>query len=539
MNDEGAGGGPVYRDPSQLVRQLRRAMREQPLNADRSPAEIEPSSASKRQQPDPEAALEPEEIHEDRHLFDTPGAGVPIVPPSQVEPTTPVESLTSAGSVSPDLADPLVEPPYRPIPADPPRERPSAAKAELELQPEEPIAAAPGSPRRRPGARPIATVAALVLLVAAVPVLGWYGLQLVFSARGGRAVSTVNDPHAPGYLALITPTPTELMIQVDDQNQAVSLTLLSLTMQDKGGGTVVFIPMDTAVPVPGYGIDRLRTAYAVGGATALASAASQVLHMGFTQVVTVDPAKLTSLVTPLAPITINNPDAFSSGGNTFAAGQIELGAAQVPAYLTGRRSGESDLERLNRQSQFWTGWLSAVGASSSPDVVPGESSTGLGHFVRTLAAGPVTYETLPVSIDTDPLPDGLQLFHSDDGNARKLLTLAVPYPVGSGDQRATVRLLNGANGNSVPVGIVQAIVLGGGQISEMGNSRRFGAATTEIHYTDPSQKAAADRLNFALGRKAKVVLDDTGEDTVALTIVLGSDLVDDPPAALLPGAASG
>lgn len=521
MSDDHAGGGPAPRDSSHLVRQLRRAMRAPPLAARGRPGDDDDASRADEHRGGADV------IDGDTTSALGPGAGVPEVATARADAPDPVAGEETDQVGAPELAEGT--------PIDQVGAHELVEGTPIEVEEQEAPARDLTTRRERRGARAIWPVAALVFLVAAVPLLGWYGLHLVFSARGGRAVNTGNDPHALGYLALVTPTPTALLIQVDHQNQPVSLTLLSLTMQGNGGGAVLFIPLDTAVPVPSYGVDRLRTAYVRGGATVLASAVSQVLHIGFSQVITVDPAKLQALVAPVAPLAFDNPDTVTGDGKSFAAGQIQLSADQVPGYLTATRPGENDLERLNRHRQFWNAWLSAVGRSSSADVVPGEASTGLGHFVRTLASGTVNYEALPEQTTTESLNDGSQLFHADEASVAKLIALTVPFPVGDAGQRATVRVLNGANGDAVPPSILQTIVIGGGQITELGNARSFGLATTEIHYADPAQKAAADRLQFALGGKAKEVLDDAGEDTVQVTIVLGADLVDHPPAGLLPG----
>ena len=93
------------------------------------------------------------------------------------------------------------------------------------------------------------------------------------------------------------------------------------------------------------------------------------------------------------------------------------------------------------QPELWQAWLAAVKGSSDPNVIPGETSSGLGRYVRGLARGEVRFATLPAS----PQDGGdEEVFVPDSAGIADLMTTMVPLPTSAnpGD-RVRVRLLSG------------------------------------------------------------------------------------------------
>ena len=142
--------------------------------------------------------------------------------------------------------------------------------------------------------------------------------------------------------------------------------------------------------------------------------------------------QLAAFVAPAAPLTINNPDrlvevdASGKAKVAFAAGPLTLPAADVPRYLSLHNPQESDLNRLARHQLVWQAWLAAVKASSNPNVVPGETTSGLGRYVRGLAKGNVQFSTLPATAQSDS--SGAETFVPDANRVAALMTSFVPLP---------------------------------------------------------------------------------------------------------------
>lgn len=376
--------------------------------------------------------------------------------------------------------------------------------------------------------RKTAFIASMVVLVVSIPLLGWIGYGRVFNTTSGRKVDPTLDPSEANYEATVEPTPTELLVQLDDDGKPVSVTLLVLGSEDKGGA-VLFIPLGTMVEVPSFGLDRLGAAFELGGLPSLQQAAANVLGLSFDEMITVDADRLAELTEPVAPLVVDNPDAVESVSESgrvdvvFPAGPIELSADEVATYLATSSAGESDLARLVRQQFLWQSWLEAVSASGDPGAVPGELSTGLGRFIHGLAAGRVEYDTLPVEPVTGVSGD--EVFQPDREAIEELVPVIVPFPTSAnpGD-RVRVRILNGTGTPGLAQSVTELLVPAGAEITVVGNADRFNYDKTQVVFYSRGEQDAADRMREALG-VGEVVFSRVQNDAIDLTIVVGHDFI--------------
>jgi hypothetical protein len=244
--------------------------------------------------------------------------------------------------------------------------------------------------------------------------------------------------------------------------------------------------------------------------------------VGIDGVVEVDDRGWSQLVAPVAPLSIVNPDPIEVDGVEIPSGPIELTADQVGPYLAAGRDGESAFNALVRHELVWDAWLTAVADSGRDDVVPGESTSGIGLFARSLADGPVTYSIVP----TTPDEDEPGLLHVDDNALVAIVLAAVPSPDPAlPGSRATVRLLNGVSADAIPAGIIQTVVQIGGSVSVIGNGPSFDRDETTIVYADPANRGYAELLRAAL-KGGTVRHDAEAQDSVSLTVILGRDVIE-------------
>ncbi len=365
----------------------------------------------------------------------------------------------------------------------------------------------------------------LIVLVGAVPLLGWVGLTLIRNSKAGTLVTRVSDPRAPGYEAIVDPTPTALILQKDAKGNLAALTLLALGSA-AGGGSAMFVPVNTAVAKPARPGECYGSVYRAGGQSALVSEVGTTLNTGFSDVIAMDDGRWAALVANTAPIQLDNPDALTSGTARFPAGRISLKAVEVGPYLTALNTGESELNRLNRNQLFWQAWLKKIAASTASNAVPGETRSGIGFYVQTLSRGPVRLEPMPVKEGASKALGGGTLFEPIVDVLSKDVAAMVPYPTAPAPgTRISVRLLNGADGGVIPQSVVQLVVRSGAAIALVGNDHRFGRAETVIQYRDPAGRNQAKLMQHALGGGARVVRNMQASDDVDLTIVLGRDLL--------------
>jgi hypothetical protein len=405
-------------------------------------------------------------------------------------------------------------------------------------------APAPAVVRRRPSmVRRVAFAVTLIVLVAAIPALGYAGMQVIRDSTAGDLTVSDLRPTDPGYEAQVDPTPTAVLYQLDENGVPSAATVMALSGAD-GGGVVIFVPLDTQVLEPAFGVGRLRGVYGRpdgtdAGARRLSTQIGQLMNVGIEEPIEVTNAGLAQLAAPVAPIVIDNPDNLDLGyGLTLPAGPTELSGPVLGRYLEVQQPGESDLNRLNRHQLVWSTWLEQIAAAGVDEAVPGESATGIGRFLRALASGPVSFHTLPV----EPQDDGT--FVVDEVATNLLVTSSIPAPTGAvPGQRFTVRLLNGVAAEAIPSSVVRVVVGEGGAVTLVGNGPSFDRDETEVVYGDPDDASKARSLADALGATGGVRLDREAPDTVDLTVILGRDVLGGEgggaPGSTLPDATSG
>jgi hypothetical protein len=378
---------------------------------------------------------------------------------------------------------------------------------------------------RRPPARSLwwrlGYPVALVLLVLAIPALVFVGLRVILDSTDGQLVRRVTDPTAPGYEAVLEPTPTELVVAVDPNGKLDSATVLALTSDGVGG--VMTVPAGAVVPVGDGGLS-LRYMYDNFGLETFTSGLGDLLDLTFGETQVVKSTEWAALTGPAAPVTVNSPDPVvgPNGAVVFPKGSVELQASEVWPYISGRGARESDLARMVRLQAFWKGWLAKIGsAGTSALTIP--TDTGFGHFLTGLSTEQVQYETLPVTVTT-PDGQGNEQFRGDPATVAKAVASIIPFPEGAPGARPRLRVLDGTG--KLDNGVAAAIVLAGAgaQIDVVGNARSFGQATTQFVYYDDAYAAQAQKLRDALG-VGEIVRSEQTNSATDMTVVLGEDYV--------------
>jgi hypothetical protein len=373
---------------------------------------------------------------------------------------------------------------------------------------------------------------ALAGVVLAAGLLVWVGRGAILSNTAGTLIRTVEDPAEPGYEALVDPTPTFATVVVDDQGQLSAVAVLALAGERTG--TVVLLPPFMTVNDAEQQPRVLEEIFSDEGLDGTVAAAAGAINASIGDARLVDASQWASLLDPVGPVQVVNAETVTirrsavvgeedaSGDIVFASGTVTLAPTQVGAYLSARQAGESDLNRMVRHQRFWGSWLEAVSARlDDPDVVPGETTTGIGRFVRALAASEVELATVPVL----PLPTttGVSLWIAAPEQTASLVARLIPFPVGPAPgARVRVRILDGTGqlDNGVPA--VEPLVGGGAEVATIGNAASFNYTTTQFIVAAATDPARADALRDAIG-VGEVVTSADRADAVDVTVILGTD----------------
>jgi hypothetical protein len=308
---------------------------------------------------------------------------------------------------------------------------------------------------------------------------------------------------------------------VDDTGKLAGITVLSQT-GDRAGG-VLNVPLTTVPELTKVPLDKT---FADAGQAGIVAAVQGLLGVGMEQVQVTDPTQWASLLAPVGPLAVTNPEAVDVPGvGSFPKGPITLEPGQVGAFLGAPSPSGDDQNRLRRNDAFWQALFTRL--AGQPVQLPGEADQGLTKFLPGLAKTQVAVETLPVTPVPTPDRRGV-LFVPDAAATQALVGRLIPFPIeATPGGRVKTRILDGTGQLDHGVGAAPALVRAGGQITGIGNAANFNYPTTQVIYYDDARREAADALRAALGVGELVKSADPTHD-VDVTVILGRDYASRP-----------
>lgn len=425
-------------------------------------------------------------------------------------------------------------------------------------------------PRAEPGrfGRPVRRLAfagSMLVLVAAIPLLAFAGLQAARDSRGGEFVTLDVGPDEPGFQALVTPTPVLLVEELASDGDPIGYALVSITNGSNGGGAVVLLPTLLRVEVDGVGVTTLADLRARSGQDAVVAAVEDLFDLRIPNVESVGPAEWTTLVGPAAPIELDNTDDLvvtdedGASETIFAAEDISLAADEVGVYLELGVEGETELAGLVRKQLFWRAWIERVTALGGADAVgrpagdpaapadpegeasgagaaEADASLSLGDAVGLLAGGVARVSVMPVDgvqpLDSVDASD--EEYEPQDEHVAALIADVVPFPSGAtADDRVRVRLLDGSGSADRALAASLDLVPAGAEITIFGNAESFDFASSEVWYHRAELEERAAELAGAIVAE-EVVFVEMSDTLVDVTVVIGADYETPPSADLAP-----
>ena len=390
------------------------------------------------------------------------------------------------------------------------------------------------SRRRRPAPRshpfwrfvfPILVVAAGI----AVFFVWRAGTKAVLDSTDGREVEVITDPAAPGYVAFVEPTPTLLIVHVDDST-LVGVSVLARTALDNGG-TLVLVSADMLIaPEDGLTDPILLTElYANEGLAGLERRIGDLFGFGFRETLEIETDSLRQWLRLVEPIPYNLVDDLiegdgNGGESTFLeAGFADLDGETAAQLYRWRNPGEFDVNRSERQLRLWRAWLREIDAAEEILAATLPFEDGLSPYLRSLGTSPADLSILPlVSLQFE---DAAPIYALDDAGAEWLHAKAlemVPLPVSSHTgARPSVSLLDGTGDRQIRDRMLPVIVAAGAEISIIGNALAFDVTdTVVIHHSVETEQAAID-LAAAIG--ADVLFEENPDSPSDLTVTIGTD----------------
>jgi LCP family protein required for cell wall assembly len=123
--------------------------------------------------------------------------------------------------------------------------------------------------------------------------------------------------------------------------------------------TMVSIPRDSYVPIPGYGRDKINAAFAMGGARLLAETVEQATGLRVDHYAEIGFSGFAGLVDGMGGVTVCPTSAIDDplAGIKLAAGCQELDGRDALGYVRSRATPRADLDRMVDQRQFMSALL--------------------------------------------------------------------------------------------------------------------------------------------------------------------------------------
>jgi LCP family protein required for cell wall assembly len=118
--------------------------------------------------------------------------------------------------------------------------------------------------------------------------------------------------------------------------------------------TMVSIPRDSYVPIPGYGEDKINAAFALGGAPLLAQTVEQATGLRLDHYAEIGFDGFAVMVDAVGGVTMCPPEPISDplAGIDLPAGCQELDGRTALGYVRTRATPRADLDRMTNQRQF-------------------------------------------------------------------------------------------------------------------------------------------------------------------------------------------
>lgn len=123
--------------------------------------------------------------------------------------------------------------------------------------------------------------------------------------------------------------------------------------------TMVSLPRDSYVPIPGYGSDKINAAFSLGGPQLLAQTVEQATGLHLDHYAEVGFDGFAAVVDALGEVTVCPTEPISDplAGIELPAGCQQLGGAQALGFVRSRATARADLDRMANQRQFMSALL--------------------------------------------------------------------------------------------------------------------------------------------------------------------------------------
>ena len=292
------------------------------------------------------------------------------------------------------------------------------------------MTAIPARRRRRMAIAITTSVLTMIALPSGVVI----GAQQLLNGSGGNNVAD------SGATITIPNTPTAMLGVTNSRNELVSLSLVALTPEGKGG-TIVSVPVGSAADVAkGEAPRRIADSYTTGGVAALRTDVENLLNVSIDVFEVMNAGQLGTAIAGIGsqPVSlaaaVNDTGADGKPLVVVPAGSSTLPAAQIATALASSDSSVAESVRLPQVKALWAAVARggvALAAPTTDSTVPAESEgepTTVSEFITNLLAGSVDVWQFTPTLLTDAVhnPSNADMYSLDGGEVLMVMASVSP-----------------------------------------------------------------------------------------------------------------
>ncbi|MBF6173517.1 LCP family protein [Nocardia blacklockiae] len=371
---------------------------------------------------------------------------------SQVPPGGNPPPRFRSGPRRPAEPPPTHAPTQRPVPyREPPPPPPPAAPARRRDRP-------PREPRIRRKRHWGRWLLALLLILVLTPIAAAVYLDRSLHRVDALADYSGRGGDTPGTNWLLTGSDSRLGLTADQESELStgdtadaggerSDTIILVHVPKSGGATIVSLPRDSYVPIPGIGRDKLNAAFSAGGPKLLTQTVETVTGLHIDHFAEIGFGGFAGMVDAVGGIDMCLPYAIDDplAGIDLPEGCQHLSGAQALGFVRTRATPRADLDRMHNQQLFLSAllqkatstgtlvnpfrlWPLAQGLSGSLRVDNGDHIWDLARLGWALRGDTVS-TTVPIGGFDDVSGSGNVLLWDKERAGRFFDALAADQPV--------------------------------------------------------------------------------------------------------------
>ena len=380
-------------------------------------------------------------------------------------------------------------------------------------------------------------MSAVVLLVAG----GAWALTGYINGNVGRVdAGTVGSPPSGPLNILVagvdtrsglTPREQSQLHVGHDQGSNSDTMMLAHLSADHKRVTVISLPRDTWLNIPGHGMNKINAAYGLGGPKLAVQTVQQATGLMINDYIGINFLAVVRVVNALGGVDVCLPQALNDpySGLDLPAGKTHVNGITALKYARDRHSfANEDLTRIGNQQKLlasvlneaisggtlanpvrFTRFLNATLAAVQVD--RRLNAQALANQMRGISTGDVAFVTVPIATANYQAPDGQSAVLWDTKRANQLFTsMAQDKPLVSPPSPPAPKRTAGPRRSQVTVDVYNGTMIGGlssatgARLSQLGFHANSGLtwyqqdiSQTVIEYP-PGQQAAARLLHGAL-----------------------------------------